>query len=350
MYIYDTAKSFLATSMLNYFVYLLFDKYFNKKRCFIKELITKYNFSNDYLMFKVGDVVGFMNRDITEFTARNITQADIDTFEAEGNVFETILPDSFYRSQITIEVDAKNAARESCQLQARKIAGYIEQAFGDKSGQYKSLSYGKLGNAQEKAFITGVRLVARAAEGYLGIASTYGLTQAMIDSLVAEAQMMEDKLHQVAQKEADRDIKANERVAAGNALYDKLVQYCSVGKSIWEDVNEAKYNDYVINPTVHHSLPKVQNLVAIPNSEDPFIADLTWDAVSGALGYRVYQSQVIAGSPASEFEPIEELEFTNYNAQMDPEFTFYWKVRAINANTQGTFSDVVSLTPIENNN
>jgi hypothetical protein len=175
------------------------------------------------------------------------------------------------------------------------------------------------------------------------------MTQVMIDNLRAEAQVMEDKYHAIALKEGERDDATEERINLANALYNNLAKYCQIGKSIWDDISEAKYNDYVINPTVQHNLPKVQNLVAVPNGEDPFVADLRWDAVAGASDYRIYQSQVNAGSPAGEFEPIEETDMINYNAQMEPGFTYYWKVRAISADSQGAFSDEVSLTPIENN-
>jgi hypothetical protein len=310
----------------------------------MKEERTDYSFSNDYLMFKVGDVVGYMNRDVTEFTARNITQTDIDDFEAQGNAFEDMLPDSYYQSLITIEVEAKNTARDNCQKQARKIAGYVEQAYGDKSGQYKSLNYGKLYGSKDRSFITGARLVARAAENLLASVSTYGLTQQMIDDLIAEAQIMEDKVHMINQRESERDIQTHDRIIAGNALYAKLVQYCTVGKAIWEDVNEAKYNDYIINPSVNHGLSKVQNLVAGVDPASPNEAVLTWEPVTEATEYEIYQSQVTAGNPPEEYEINQTTPNVTEAIPIVAGFTYYWKVRGKSATKIGYFSDSVSLT------
>jgi hypothetical protein len=309
----------------------------------MNELKTDYNFSNDYLMFKVGDVVGYMNRDVTEFTARNITQVDIDAFEAEGDAYESILPDSYYRSQITIEVDDKNTARAACQIKARKIAGYVEQAYGPKSGQYKSLNYGSLNGARDRSFITGARLVAKAAEGYLPTVSTYGLTQGMIDDLITEAQLMEDKLHAIAQKEGERDIITNDRISAGNALYEKLVKYCTVGKAIWEDVNEAKYNDYVINPTVTQGLPKAENLMVVPDQGEPNDAVLTWNTVIDATEYEVYVSEVPLGEPYGTFSLASTVPLTQAVYAMTTGVRYWFKVRGKNASKTGYFSDEVFL-------
>jgi hypothetical protein len=290
-----------------------------------------------------------MNRDVTEFNGRGITQDDINDFETQGNEFEAFSPDIFYQMFVTQEVKAKNNARANCVLQARKMAGIVEQVYGNKSGVYKGMRYSNVSKAKDDSFITLIRNIAKVCESFLANLSPAGMTQVMIDNLRAEAQVMEDKYHAIALKEGERDDATEERINLANALYNNLAKYCQIGKSIWDDISEAKYNDYVINPTVQHNLPKVQNLVAVPNGEDPFVADLRWDAVAGASDYRIYQSQVNAGSPAGEFEPIEETDMINYNAQMEPGFTYYWKVRAISADSQGAFSDEVSLTPIENN-
>ena len=45
---------------------------------------------------------------------------------------------------------------------------------------------------------------------------------------------------------ANRDNAAKERVEKANELYALLTRYCEIGKSIWYETNEAKYNDYII--------------------------------------------------------------------------------------------------------
>ena len=48
-----------------------------------------------------------------------------------------------------------------------------------------------------------------------------------------------------------------DRVEAGNTIYTTLVKYTSIGLSIWETSDVAKYNDYVIYNTATGEMPEV---------------------------------------------------------------------------------------------
>lgn len=309
----------------------------------MKEVKKDFSYSYDYLMFKVGDVVSYMNRDVTEFTARGVDQAEIDAFEAQGNAFEAYPPDSFYQIFVSDEVQLKKEARENCSLQARKIAGIIEQVYGKNSGVYKGLKYNNVSSAKDDSFITLMRLIAKVAETFLANLSSSGLTQGMIDDLRAEAQIMEDKFHAIATKEAERDDATEERVNLANALNDNLSKYCQIGKSIWEDVSESKYNDYVINPSIDHGLSKVQNLVINSDPVAPENITLTWDPVVDATEYELYGSQVPLGSPPAEFGIVNTVTETNDAQILVPGFRYWFKVRARNATKVGYFSDEVFI-------
>jgi hypothetical protein len=305
----------------------------------MKELETNFSFSYDYLMFKVGDVVEFMNRDSTEFAGRGVTQVDIDAFETQGNDFEAFSPDSFYQMFVTQEVEVKNAARADCALQARKMAAIVEQVYGNKSGVYKGLRYGNVANAKDDSFITLMRNIAKVCETFLANMSSSGMSQTLIDNLRAEAQIMEDKFHAISIKEAERDDATEERITLANDLYNNLSKYCQIGKSIWEDVSESKYNDYVINPKVNHGLAKVQNLVITSDPITPENITLTWDPVVDATEYEIYQSQVAGGDPAGEYEINQATPNVTEAITIVAGFRYYYKVRAKNATKVGDFSN-----------
>lgn len=44
-----------------------------------------------------------------------------------------------------------------------------------------------------------------------------------------------------------RVIATQNRVLAGNSVYAELVRLCDIGKTLFQDSDEAKYNDYVLN-------------------------------------------------------------------------------------------------------
>jgi hypothetical protein len=55
----------------------------------------------------------------------------------------------------------------------------------------------------------------------------------------------------------ERDIIQEDRVEAGNTIYKTLMQYTTMGLSIWETSDVAKYNDYVVYNTVSGETPEV---------------------------------------------------------------------------------------------
>jgi len=98
-------------------------------------------------------------------------------------------------------------------------------------------------------------------------------------------------------------------------------------------------------PTGGGGLPAPMGLSATATSSTQIV--LTWNAVSGAAGYNVYQSQ----SSSSGFNKLGTTttnSATNYN--LPPNTTFYYKVAAYSSNgTEGDISNVVSATTSGNN-
>ena len=72
-------------------------------------------------------------------------------------------------------------------------------------------------------------------------------------------------------------VKTQERVNDGNLLYGFVARYCEVGKIIWQDVDEAKYNDYVIYHTTTQMPGKVLNM-----AYDVPTKTVSWDVAAHA--------------------------------------------------------------------
>jgi hypothetical protein len=294
------------------------------------------------LTIVVGNVIIAMERDFAEFTPRGITQVEIDAFKAQGDTFELYPTDDIFQNEIAIVVVEKNNTRNAITLKVRRISGYFEQKWGLKSPYYKQLGIKGMTDMKDDVFLVMARRVVQVATSRLADLSPIGLTQADIDALEADAQTFENKLNGIYEKTAERDVKTNERTALGNALYEQLAKYCAVGKNIWEDVNEAKYNDYVIHKTVHHELPKVQNVQAAQTG--PNAARVDWDPVPGAAQYEVdFQSQP-SGQPAGEWQERFTVDAPEYEGPLFGGQTNFYRVRAINASQTGAWSDVVSYS------
>lgn len=299
------------------------------------------NLSNSELAITVGNVVAAMNRDATELATRNVTQTNIDNFEALGNAFEIFPTDEIYQAEIGIVAEEKKIARESCEDKVQLISGFFEQQWGLSSPYYRQLGIKNLFNLKDAEFLVACRRVVQVAETRLTTLTTIGLTQSDIDSLDAEAQTFEDKIHSIFEKTAEREIKTQERTTLANNLYTELAKYAKIGKLVWENVDEAKYNDYVIHKTVNHELPKPQGLAV---EIDPIVtnqANLTWMSVQDASEYELHASQVPSGAPEGEFSLVNTVTLPEDAQIIEPGFTYYYKVRAKNPEKVSDYSDVV---------
>jgi len=227
-----------------------------------------------------------------------VSIADIAALESLGNSFETFPPDSFYQADVSLAVDNKNATRDDLEIKVRDVVQCAEIKWGVGSPQYKKFGAGKMTVAGDKEFLVICRQVVTAATGYLTDLTPVGLTQAMIDAVSTGSQNFEDNLNAIRDAVEQRDLKTQERITDGNEIYSFVVTYCNIGKIIWDDVDEAKYNDYVIYPKTPDVPGKVLNL-----AYDTPTHTLSWDAAPKA---DVYQAEYKSTTPGFDWAVIYE--------------------------------------------
>lgn len=310
------------------------------------ELRRNYKMSDSDLCMFTSNLITLMTRDSTEFAARGVDGADITALETLGNAFEIFPPDEYYLSAISGASETKVNTRTTCTLDIQKISGYFEQKWGEKNYRYKQLRIKGLQTMSDNNFLVSCRNVAAVADEYLLDLTDEGLTQTDIDTLTADAQTFEDNLNAIASARALRDEKANERTQKGNELYSYVAKYCKIGKLIWENVDEAKYNDYIIYPTVHSGLTKPQNVAAEYVDGTPPVNHVSWDAVPNATSYILYVSIREIGAPSGTYNILNE--YTDNFADAIPveNKRNYYKVKAKNEEDTSNYSDEVYVDVI----
>lgn len=90
------------------------------------------------------------------------------------------------------------------------------------------------------------RCVVRTASKHGKQLTDQGLTKAQLAALTGHTEMFDTAIDAAAEVGEDRDIQTQERIRQGNALFERVTRYTSVGKSLFENVDEARYNAYVI--------------------------------------------------------------------------------------------------------
>jgi hypothetical protein len=300
-----------------------------------------YNMTDADLNVFSGSLVVKMTRDTTQFASRGVNTAAITAFGVLATAFGALPTDSYYQADISLAVQSKNSVRVDAEKAIRAIVGCAKIKWGVGSPQDKKFGAGSMTKDDDKKFLTTCRQVVTTATEYLTELTPVGLTQAMITGLTTLANSFQSDLNSIATAQEARDIATQNRITKGNELYGYVTRYCEIGKIIWIDVDEAKYNDYVIYDTVHHGLPKPQNLVATLQPVTPPKVTLTWDVVTGATNYDIYVSLVEPEQPSGDFNLLVNITSNFYSGLITTGKRNYYKIKARNDSQVSLYSDEV---------
>lgn len=275
-----------------------------------------------------------MTRDEAEFLLRGVTVVLRNAFDAKITLLENFPNDDYYRADISIAVEAKDVAREALIIIVRDVVQCAYIKWGEGSPQSRKFGTAKINIMSDKEFYTTCRQVVETATDYLADLTPVGLTQAMIDAVDDDSEAFNVLLLAVSSAVAVRDLKAQERVALANEVYALLAQYCLIGKIIWDDVDEAKYNDYVIYSEEGGSGLAAPENLAWAEESDTF----SWDAVGSATSYQLsYRALGVEDwMTAYQGAPLSVV-FDPGPGQWE------FRVRARNAGGYGLWSDALEI-------
>ena len=206
----------------------------------------KYSFADSWLIKLSNNIRQFILRDITEFGGYNVDAVAMTTFENETNDFEEFETDEEFAGVQSEATEVKDAAAEEIRVGIREIMTRVESKHKPNTGRYRRFGVKGLDDMDDSLLLRCGRRVVRVATAVLADYTDVGLTAAIVTDLSTKCQTLEDKLDVQSDAIADRDIATEDRIEMGNALYVKLMNYCSFGQQIWVATDEAKYNDYVI--------------------------------------------------------------------------------------------------------
>lgn len=208
-----------------------------------------YKLADAVLKQKADEFLNLLDRDI-EFADRGYNAAAKTHFITLRDDVEVLPSDEKLESQ-KIELTAtKDAARSALEKTMRTIFNMASNRFGSQSAQYRSFGNAEISRLPDAELVRVSKIMIIAANANLAEMATEGLTQAMIDSLTTKSEALDVAIDDVAKGISDRDIATEHRIETLNSLYNLVIKYAGIGQDIFYEVNEAKYNDYVIYETV----------------------------------------------------------------------------------------------------
>ena len=290
-----------------------------------------YNLADADLCVFASNLVAKMTRDLLDLKNFGVTAQNITDLETLGNVFETFPSDDYFIGTVMIATDAKLAIFAQIREVIRNMATRVELKWGLDSGQYRILGAAGMTRFDENKLLLKSRAMHETMTKYLADLAAFGLTQAELDAWEALNESCETAMRTQSLAQSERDDSTNNRIKAGNALYEKVAEYCEIGKRVYVKTNPAKYNDYII---YGHAAGPLKPPVMIGYRPGDFV--ISWGAVENATSYEL------------EYSPDGAAWTVAYNGSDDAvqyipavEGWAYFRCRARNSNGYGEFSEVL---------
>lgn len=231
------------------------------------------------------------NRDVLTLTDYGWNQTRIDGLETARVAFADMPTDVELSGMMTEATAAKNQVRKDatdhCMVE---VMVRVSQHYGDKSPTLKRFRAGELHTATDHGFWLVLKRIHRQATLLLADLAPEGLTQAHLDTLADFITEMNDAL--LAQDTAidDRDRAVQARVEAGNAFYTELVKLADLGKRLWLNKDESKYNDYVLYQKTGGTEPEEEQQVFESEVAAETVLNLSATGIDGSetiIGHNV---------------------------------------------------------------
>lgn len=210
-----------------------------------KPINRQYRFSDGTLRQYADSLKISVTRDAADFTPRGITASQLTGFQTLINTFDGITTDEELLGRATTATEEKEAARKIVEKQLRNIRGIADAAYNGK-GLYKSFGFEDMTRVSDgDLYRMSVRIQRVASEQQADLIP-HGLTDGMLSELQDATNDFDVKIDNQVTAQRNRDLAAQERIGAGNNLFAEVQRFVKVGKSIYQDIDEARYNDYLL--------------------------------------------------------------------------------------------------------
>jgi hypothetical protein len=186
-----------------------------------------------------------MLRDIAFFVERNITEVQLAAFNNLISLFDETDTDQEHQGLVTEATEIKNKIAENIRKAIRPIRNMAEIEYGTK-GRYCTFKFTNMNDMPDADLYRLARRVARVGNKLFDELAQHGLTVAQLTALAQFAKQFDGAIENMEDAAENRDMATQNRINKGNALWAEMSRLASIGRSLFEDENEAKYNDYLL--------------------------------------------------------------------------------------------------------
>ena len=209
------------------------------------EVMRDYRMLDAELYSFASDLCQRLTRDIADL-GFGITNASITALQNLTDAFEAIPSDDGLLGDLMLATQTKNDLADQIRENIRNLALHIQLKWGTNSPQYRSLGDLSVSKFSDDVLHSAADNIHKRMTGYLPDLLSTGLTQNYLDDYSDLITSYQTARNAVTDKIEDRDNTKQLRIRKGNELYGFVVNYCEIGKRVFEKTDPARYNDYLI--------------------------------------------------------------------------------------------------------
>ncbi len=205
-----------------------------------------YGMSDGDLLQKADAIIGFMARDAAEFATQGV--ADASALQDARDAFDALPTDEALAGLVTDAVTTKKAMKARVEDEVGLIRTAASRAHADRPGIYKSYHFEAFANLSDNDQYRAAKTIAIVIGLQMDAIKTKGYDSNKLDAFKVLNSKYDDAIDDVKMAEAKRDQATQKRVETGNALYALVSEMAAVGQALFVNTDEARYNDYVLEP------------------------------------------------------------------------------------------------------
>lgn len=160
--------------------------------------------------------------------------------------FKEIEPDMYWEGQQMLATNIKNDSSELLKALLGDFRFRARLALGEKSTHFKLFKFKGLITLSDSDLVMYSKHVIKTAESFTAQLETRNIDAEVIGKIQTVMQELDDAIDTQQVAMGKREQKRAERIEFGTGLYSFMAELCDVGKRIWQNKNEAFYDDYVL--------------------------------------------------------------------------------------------------------
>ena len=185
-------------------------------------------------------------RDATQMDTFGINESFLSDFYSGRNLFANMQTDEELSGYMMIATQSKNQKANDLRILIRQHRVRVTNLYGEGSAQDKMLGIETLSRLSDEDLARTGKRVHRVLSGFVAELAGQGVTQAMLTDFLNLVNAFDTSIDGQDSAVRNRDIAVDERVKAGNELYQNCIKIANAGKAIFESTGLSQYKDYVI--------------------------------------------------------------------------------------------------------